>query len=202
MKIRSRIWIRRSSRKRCRNTSPWKKACSCCPRWTEQNRERDYCILTLFLNCGLRISELVRARTPRTFRTTRCACSVKETRCASSTSTTRVKEALNGYLAVRRPIVGRDQNALFLSSRNERVSRSTVHALVKKHLSEAGLDVDAVFRAQAAPYSGDADAAKRRGRHRPCRRFWAMSTSTQRRSTRISTTRRCVLLQRQIPCHA
>ena len=41
---------------------------------------------------------------------------------------------------MRRPIVGRDQNALFLSSRNERVSRSTVHALVKKHLSEAGLD--------------------------------------------------------------
>ena len=58
-----------------------------------QNRERDYCILTLFLNCGL-----------------------------------------------RRPISGRDHNALFLSSRNERISRSSVHALVKKHLSAAGLD--------------------------------------------------------------
>ena len=77
-----------------------------------QNRERDYCILTIFLNCGLRIVYL------------NDAC----------------KDALKRYLAVRRPISGRDHNALFLSSRNERISRSSVHALVKKHLSAAGLD--------------------------------------------------------------
>ena len=47
---------------------------------------------------------------------------------------------LERYLAVRRPVSGRDQNALFLSSRNQRISRSNVHALVKKHLSQAGLD--------------------------------------------------------------
>ena len=41
---------------------------------------------------------------------------------------------------MRRPISGRDQNALFLSSRDQRISRSTVHALVKKHLARAGLD--------------------------------------------------------------
>ena len=103
------------------------------------NSVRDYCILTLFLNCGLRISEL-------------CALSTTDIqddalRVLGKGNKVRIvylndacKEALNGYLAVRRPIVGRDQNALFLSSRNERVSRSTVHALVKKHLSEAGLD--------------------------------------------------------------
>ena len=104
-----------------------------------QNRERDYCILTLFLNCGLRISEL-------------CALNTTDIqddalRVLGKGNKVRIvylndacKEALNGYLAVRRPIVGHNQNALFLSSRNERVSRSTVHALVKKHLSEAGLD--------------------------------------------------------------
>ena len=32
------------------------------------------------------------------------------------------------------------EEALFLSSRNQRISRSTVHALVKKHLAQAGLD--------------------------------------------------------------
>lgn len=74
------------------------------------------------------------------------------------------KEALNGYLAVRRPIVGRDQNALFLSSRNERVSRSTVPRAGEKALERGRARLDAVFRAQAAPHSGDADAAKRRGR--------------------------------------
>ena len=106
---------------------------------TYLSRERDYCILTLFLNCGLRISEL-------------CALNTTDIqddalRVLGKGNKVRIvylndacKEALSGYLAMRRPIVGRDQNALFLSSRNERVSRSTVHALVKKHLSEAGLD--------------------------------------------------------------
>ena len=44
------------------------------------------------------------------------------------------------YTSVRRPITGRDKNALFLSGQNRRISRSMVHALVKKHLSAAGLD--------------------------------------------------------------
>jgi len=104
-----------------------------------QNRERDYCILTLFLNCGLRISEL-------------CGLNLTDIqgeamRVLGKGNKVRIvylndacKDALSAYLAVRRPIVGRDQNALFLSSRNERISKSTVHALVKKHISAAGLD--------------------------------------------------------------
>ena len=48
--------------------------------------------------------------------------------------------ALEQYLAVRRPITGRDEDALFLSQQNRRISRSMVHALVKRHLLEAGLD--------------------------------------------------------------
>jgi len=103
------------------------------------NRERDYCILTLFLNCGLRISEL-------------CGLNLTDIqdeamRVLGKGNKVRVvylndacKDALNAYLAVRRPISGRDRNALFLSSRNERISKSTVHALVKKHISAAGLD--------------------------------------------------------------
>ena len=49
-----------------------------------QNRERDYCILTIFLNCGLRIPSSA-ALICRTFKMTRCACSARATRCASST---------------------------------------------------------------------------------------------------------------------
>ena len=41
------------------------------------------------------------------------------------------QDAIAKYLAVRRPITGRDANALFLSSQNERISRATVHAMVK-----------------------------------------------------------------------
>ena len=104
-----------------------------------KNAERDYCMLTLFLNCGLRISEL-------------CGLNLNDIqdealRVLGKGNKVRIvylneacMEALSSYLAVRRPITGRDSNALFLSSRNERVSRSTVHALVKKHLAAAGLD--------------------------------------------------------------
>ena len=104
-----------------------------------KNHERDYAILTLFLNCGLRISEL-------------CGLNLNDIqdealRVLGKGNKVRIVylndaclSALNSYLAVRRPITGRDQNALFLSSRNERISRSTVHALVKKHIAGAGLD--------------------------------------------------------------
>ena len=103
------------------------------------NCERDYAILTLFLNCGLRISEL-------------CGLNMTDIqdealRVLGKGNKVRIvylneacMSALTDYLAVRRPITGRDQNALFLSSRNERISKSTVHALVKKHISAAGLD--------------------------------------------------------------
>lgn len=104
-----------------------------------QNRERDYCILTLFLNCGLRISEL-------------CGLNLHDVqgealRVLGKGNKVRIVYlndaclgALSAWLAVRRPISGRDRDALFLSSRGERISRSTVHALVKKHISAAGLD--------------------------------------------------------------
>ena len=102
-------------------------------------QERDYCILTLFLNCGLRISELIGLNLSD--------IQGDALRVLGKGNKVRIvylndacKIALERYLDVRRPIAGRDQNALFLSSRDQRISRSNVHALVKKHLSQAGLD--------------------------------------------------------------
>ena len=104
-----------------------------------KNQERDYCILTLFLNCGLRISELVGLNLSDV--------QGDSLRILGKGNKVRIiylndacKDALDRWLAVRRPIQGRDQNALFLSSRNERISRSMVHAMVKKRLGEAGID--------------------------------------------------------------
>ena len=103
------------------------------------HRERDYCILTLFLNCGLRISELIGINLND--------IQDDALRIRGKGGKTRIvylneacRSAIDAYLAVRRPIVGRDDQALFLSSRDQRISRSTVHALVKKHLGAAGLD--------------------------------------------------------------
>ena len=102
-------------------------------------KERDYCILTLFLNCGLRISELIGLNLSD--------IQGDALRVLGKGNKVRIvylndacKDALERHLAVRHPIVGRDQNALFLSSRDQRISRSSVHALVKKHLRHAGLD--------------------------------------------------------------
>lgn len=104
-----------------------------------QNKERDYCILTLFLNCGMRISELIGLNLTD--------IQDDHVRVLGKGNKVRIlylnqacKDSLAQYLAVRRPISGKDKNALFLSGQNKRISRSMVHALVKKHLSIAGLD--------------------------------------------------------------
>ena len=103
------------------------------------NRERDFCILTIFLNCGLRISELagldltdLRADTIRVLgKGNKERIVYINDACA---------DAINGYLAIRKDIPAVDKRALFLSSRRTRISTSTIHSLVKKHLLAAGLD--------------------------------------------------------------
>ena len=104
-----------------------------------KNQERDYCILTLFLNCGLRISELVGLNLSD-IQDDALRVLGKGNKVRIIYLNDACKDALDRWLAVRRPIQGRDANALFLSSRNERISRSMVHAMVKKRLSEAGID--------------------------------------------------------------
>ena len=104
-----------------------------------KNQERDYCILTLFLNCGLRISELVGLNL-NDIQEDALRVLGKGNKVRIIYLNEACQNALRQYLSVRRPIRGKDENALFLSSQNERMSRSTVHAMVKKRLSEAGID--------------------------------------------------------------
>lgn len=104
-----------------------------------KNRERDYCILTLFLNCGLRISELVSLNL-NDMQDEALRILGKGNKVRIVYLNDACKDAMRRYLAVRRPVSGRDSGALFLSEQNKRISRSGVHALVKKHLGEAGLD--------------------------------------------------------------
>ena len=104
-----------------------------------KNQERDYCILTLFLNCGLRISELVGLNLSD-IQDDALRVLGKGNKVRIIYLNDACKDALDRWLAVRRPITGKDQTALFLSSRNARISRSMVHAMVKKRLGEAGID--------------------------------------------------------------
>ncbi len=105
------------------------------------NRERDYCIICLFLNCGLRISELVGLN----LGDVRDDClrvlgkGSKERMVYLNDSS---REALDSWLAVRRAMSASGCDALFVSTRRRRISTDSVHAMVKKTLLKAGLDPD------------------------------------------------------------
>ena len=104
-----------------------------------RDKERDYAIITLFLNCGLRLSEL---------------CSLNYTDIKSDgTLTVTGKgnkertiylnemciDAVKDYMKVR-PVDGvKDKNALFLSGRKNRISPKTVQHLVEKYIEKSGL---------------------------------------------------------------
>ena len=104
-----------------------------------KNRDRDFCILCIFLNCGLRISEIVGLNLSdvhddyiRVF-----GKGSKERIVYLNDATA---QAIGQYLAVRKDIAAIDKNALFLSSRRKRMSRETIHVMVKNTLLKAGLD--------------------------------------------------------------
>ncbi|MDE6107765.1 MAG: tyrosine-type recombinase/integrase, partial [Oscillospiraceae bacterium] len=102
-------------------------------------QERDRCILTLFLNCGLRISELIGLN----------LTDVRgdQLRVLGKGNKERILylndgciQSIQDYLAVRDSQRAIDKNALFLSRRRTRISKAAVEKLVKKYLTKAGLD--------------------------------------------------------------
>ena len=105
-----------------------------------KNATRDYCILTLFLNCGLRISELVNLN----------ITDVRENqlRVLGKGNKERIlflndacQSAINDWLVDRNTLTLVDKNALFVTLQNrKRISTAAVHKLVKKHIAAAGLD--------------------------------------------------------------
>ncbi len=106
-----------------------------------ENKARDYCILTLFLNCGLRLSEL-------------CSLDLND---ISSENTLTVTgkgnkeriiylnsaclDAINDYLKVRPKdnLPAADRKALFISRNHRRISPKTVQHIVKTYLEKSGL---------------------------------------------------------------
>lgn len=108
-----------------------------------RNKERDFAIITLFLNCGMRLSELVGINIKDIsfddYKMTVIGKGNKERTIYLNKSCV---NAINQYLAVR-PKEGIDfksKNALFLSERRERISKRTVQYIVEKELRKAGLD--------------------------------------------------------------
>ncbi|MGN0498065.1 MAG: tyrosine recombinase XerC [Acutalibacteraceae bacterium] len=103
-------------------------------------KERDYCILTIFLNCGLRLSELV-------------GLNINDINLSDNIMTVTGKgnkqrivylndacvSALKNYLAVR-PNDTKEKNALFISHIKKRMGNQAVQDVVYKYLKKIGLD--------------------------------------------------------------
>ncbi len=102
-------------------------------------KERDTAILTIFLNCGLRLSELVNIN----------LCDIKNNTLTiigkgnkerSIYLNEACQKAIKEYMLVRPIDNVKDKNALFLSKQNRRISPRMVELLVKKYIQLAGLD--------------------------------------------------------------
>ena len=104
-----------------------------------KNKQRDYCILTLFLNCGLRLAEL-------------CSLNYSDIRDDGTMIVTGKGDkervvylnnaciyAIKDYLQVRPVDSIKDRRALFISAQGKRLSRESVQKMVQKYLEKAGL---------------------------------------------------------------
>lgn len=104
-----------------------------------KNKERDYCILCLFLNCGLRISELVGLNVSD-YRGESLRVLGKGNKERTVYLNDACQDALQAYLDVRKDLAPTRVAAMFLSNRRARMSVDAVQVMVKKYLTRAGLD--------------------------------------------------------------
>ena len=103
------------------------------------NEKRDYAILMIFLNCGIRRSELVGLNLTDVYED-RLRVVGKGNKERFVYFGTPCRKAIDAYLPERNKKVLSDNRALFGSRDGNRISVTAVHRLVKKYLLMAGLD--------------------------------------------------------------
>lgn len=103
------------------------------------NAVRDFAILMIFLNCGIRRAELVGLNISDVY-DDRIRVVGKGNKERIVYMGSACKKAIDSYILQRKTIVLTDNRALFGSRDKNRISISAVHRLVKKHLLAAGLD--------------------------------------------------------------
>lgn len=104
-----------------------------------QYKERDYCILVLFMNCGLRLSELVSLNCSHIRSDNTMVITGKGNKQRTVYLNDACMDAIKAYMAVR-PVDGvKDREALFISRQMNRISPKTVQHIVKQFLEKSGL---------------------------------------------------------------
>ena len=110
---------------------------------TDRNSIRDHAIITLFLNCGMRLSELVGINISNIdFSESRMTVIGKGNKERTIYLNKACMNALKDYLSIRPhdKVKNDSRDALFWSERRERISNRTVQNIVKNELARAGLD--------------------------------------------------------------
>ena len=111
---------------------------------TDRNEERDYAITTLFLNCGMRLSELVGISLKDIdFGEAKLNVIGKGNKERTIYLNNACIRAINDYLPVRPKQVIKDEDGkepLFVSERRQRISNRNVQKIIKEELLRAGLD--------------------------------------------------------------
>lgn len=103
--------------------------------------ERDFCIITLFLNCGIRLSELVGLNTTDLI-LDECQMRVlgKGNKERMVFLNSACMHAILQYMNIRQQMLNDDsERALFLSKRRTRISKRRVQQIVENTLAAAGL---------------------------------------------------------------
>jgi len=112
---------------------------------SDRNAQRDFAIVTLFLNCGMRLSELVGINLKDIdFSEEKMTVIGKGNKERTIYLNKACMKAINEYLAVRPNEVikeAEDMDPLFVSERRKRISNRNVQNIVKQELLRAGLDI-------------------------------------------------------------
>lgn len=99
-------------------------------------KSRDYAIVTLFLNCGMRLSELSSLNLDD-IKTNILRVTGKGRKQREIFLNNACRDALDEYLKFRPDV---DDEALFLSMRNNRMNNRSIQHMVEKHIKNSGLD--------------------------------------------------------------
>ena len=103
--------------------------------------KRDYCIITLFLNCGIRLSELIGINiTDIDFSENRMKVLGKGNKERMIYLNKACISALNDYIPLRNEKVDASEKALFISKQKKRISKRRVQQIVENTISVAELD--------------------------------------------------------------
>ncbi|MDE5584272.1 MAG: tyrosine recombinase XerC [Ruminococcus sp.] len=108
----------------------------------ESDSKRDYCMITILLNCGVRLSELIGINIGDVdFEENRLKILGKGNKERMIYLNNACVSAINDYLKIRRENPhAKDEPALFISNRNNRISKRRVQQIVEKTIKNAELD--------------------------------------------------------------